>query len=223
MGKGVLGTDPILIKGHWYPTIYAQRESISSIINCGPYIPKYNETKQSTWQCNYNYTFYFKWGGTYPPQPDAENPESKGTFPVPDKLQEGIQIENPLKQKYNSIFKTWDYRRGSITKTALKRMQQDIETDDSLSTDSTGYSSKKRRRLLPTLQNPKEENKEIQASLLSLCEENIYQEPKEAQNIFQLIQEQHNQQQQLKHNLLILIADLKAKQRNLLHHTGYLA
>nr|UHK06232.1 MAG: ORF1 [Torque teno midi virus] len=223
MGKGVMGTDPILVKGHWYPTIYAQRESISSIINCGPYIPKYNETKQSTWQCNYNYTFYFKWGGTYPPQPDAENPESKGTFPVPDKLQEGIQIENPLKQKYNSIFKTWDYRRGSLTKTALKRMQQDLQTDDSLSTDSTGYSSKKRRKLLPTLQNPKEENKEIQASLLSLCEENIYQEPKETQNIFQLIQDQHNQQQQLKHNLLILIADLKAKQRNLLHHTGYLA
>ncbi len=120
-GKSPGGNTPILVNNHWYPSIYSQRESISQIINCGPYIPKYNENKESTWQCNYHYTFYFKWGGTYPPGPEAENPETKGTYPVPDKQQEAIQIDDPVKQKQAQIFKSWDYRRGSITKTAIKK------------------------------------------------------------------------------------------------------
>nr|UHK06341.1 MAG: ORF1 [Torque teno midi virus] len=222
-GKSPGGNTPILINNHWYPTLYAQRESISQIINCGPYIPKYNENKESTWQCNYHYTFYFKWGGTYPPGPEAENPETKGTYPVPDKQQEAIQIDDPIKQKHQQIFKSWDYRRGSITKTAIKRMQENLSTDDSLSTDSTGCSSPKKKRMLPTLQDPKKENKEIQKALHSLYEESTCQEPQTSTDLFQLIQHQHHQQQQLKHSLLTLVADLKSKQRNLLHQAGYLA
>nr|UHM26082.1 MAG: ORF1 [Torque teno midi virus] len=222
-GKGVENTDPIPFRNNtWYPTLYAQRDSISAIVNCGPYTPKYNETKESTWQLNYNYHFYFKWGGSYPPIPEAENPANKNTYPVPSNMQEAIQIADPLKQDYNTIFKPWDYRRGQITKTALKRMQENIQSDESLSTDSTGCSSPKKKRYLPTLQDPKKENKKIQDCLLSLCEESTWQEPKEDSNIFQLIQQQYQQQQQLKHNLLTLIADLKAKQRNILHHTGFL-
>lgn len=192
-------------------------------MNCGPYIPKYNETKNSTWQCNYHYKFYFKWGGSYPPTPDAENPESKNVYPVPDKQQETVSIADPISETYEKVFKTWDYRRGSLTKTAIKRMQQDLSSDDSLSTDSTGCSYKKRRKTLPTLQDPKKENKEIQDCLLSLCEKSTWQEPPPDTNIFQLLQQQHQQQQQLKHNLLTLIADLKSTQRTMLHQTGYLA
>lgn len=223
-GKGTNNTDPIFPKTKlWYPALFAQRDSISQIVNSGPYIPKYNETKESTWQCNYMYTFYFKWGGSYPPQQEAENPENKNTYPIPNNEQETIQIADPLKQKYNTIFKPWDYRRGSITKTALKRMYENLSDADSSSTDSTGSSWPKKKKLLPTLQDPKKENKEIQACLLSLCESTTYQEPKEDQNLFQLIKQQHKQQQQLKLNLLTLISDLKVKQRNLLHQSGFLA
>lgn len=223
-GRGTKDTDPWLFQNkYWYPSIYAQRESISQIVNCGPYVPKYNESKQSTWQLNYRYNFYFKWGGSYPPGQDAEDPEKKKKYPVPDKLQDTVSIADPISQKYSTIFKTWDYRRGSLTKTAIKRMQQNLQTDDSLSTDSTGCSSPKKKRMLPTLQNPKEENKEIQKCLLSLCEENTWQEPKEDTNIIQLLQQQHQQQQELKHNLLTLIANLKSQQRTILHQTGYLA
>nr|UHK06291.1 MAG: ORF1 [Torque teno midi virus] len=223
-GRGTKDTDPWLFQNkYWYPSIYSQRESISQIVNCGPYIPKYNENKQSTWQLNYRYNFYFKWGGSYPPGQDAEDPEKKKTYPVPDKQQETVSIADPLSQKQATIFKTWDYRRGSLTKTAIKRMQQNLQTDESLSTDSTSYSSPKRARLLPTLQDPKKENQEIQSCLLSLYEENTWQEPKEGTDIYQLLQQQHQQQQQLKHNLLTLIANLKSQQRTLLHQTGYLA
>lgn len=223
-GKSVGGTSPILLHTkYWYPSLYSQRESISQIVNCGPYVPKYNEDRDSTWQCNYNYTFYFKWGGSFPPGPDAENPEKKSTYPVPDKQQETISIADPLSQKYETIFKTWDYRRGSLTKTAIKRMQENLETDDSLSTDSTNYSSPKKKRRLPTLQDPKKENKKIQTCLQELCKESTWQEPTKDSDIFELLQQQHQQQQSLKLNLLTLIADLKSHQRNLLHQTGYLA
>nr|UHK06363.1 MAG: ORF1 [Torque teno midi virus] len=224
IGKGTNNTDPILPKNRlWYPALFAQRDSISQIVNCGPYIPKYNETKESTWQCNYFYNFYFKWGGSYPPQQEAENPENKNTYPIPNNEQQTVQIEDPLKQKYTTIFKPWDYRRGNITKTALKRMYENISDSESHSTDSTSSTSPKKKKLLPTLQDPKKENKEIQACLLSLCEDTSYQEPQETQDLFKLIQQQHKQQHQLKLNLLTLISDLKIKQRNLLHQSGFLA
>lgn len=223
-GKGPGNTDPILLhRKYWYPSLYGQRDSISQLVNCGPYVPKYNETKNSTWQCNYKYTFYFKWGGHYPPEQEAENPEKKNIYPVPDKQQETISIADPISEKYDTVFKSWDYRRGSLTRTAIKRMQENLQSDESLSTDSTGCSSKKKKKYLPTLQDPKKENKEIQKCLLSLCEENTWQEPPQDSNILELLQQQHQQQQSIKQNLLTLIADLKAKQRNLLHQTGYLA
>ena len=222
-GKGTNNTDPILFLGkYWYPSIYSQRESIASIINCGPLTPKYNQVRESTWQLNYNYTFYFKWGGAFPPIPDAENPATKDSYPVPDKFQESIQIANPEQQKAATILKTWDYRRGAITKKALKRMYQNLETDTALSTDSEQCSSPKQQRLLPLLQDPQEENKEIQECLHSLFEEPTCQEQTQTPDLLKLIYQQQQQQQQLKHNLLTLITDLKAKQRNILHHTGFL-
>nr|UHM26073.1 MAG: ORF1 [Torque teno midi virus] len=222
-GKGPGMTDPITFTNQtWYPSVYSQRDSISSIVNCGPYTPKYNETKESTWQCNYFYNFHFKWGGSYPPDQEAEDPTTKGKYPVPDKLHETIQIADPVKQKYKEIFKTWDYRRGTLTKKALKRMYDNLSTDESLRSDSTGCSSRKKTRMLPVLQNPKKENKEIQECLLSLCEETTCPDQEKTPDLFKLIQQQHNQQQQLKYNILTLISDLKSKQRNLLHQTGFL-
>lgn len=222
-GKGPGMTDPITFTNQtWYPSVYSQRDSISSIVNCGPYVPKYNETKESTWQCNYFYNFHFKWGGSYPPDQEAEDPTTKGKYPVPDKLHETIQIADPVKQKYKEIFKTWDYRRGTLTKKALKRMYDNLSTDESLQSDSTGCSSRKKTRMLPVLQNPKKENKEIQECLLSLCEETTCPDQEKTPDLFKLIQQQHNQQQQLKYNILTLISDLKSKQRNLLHQTGFL-
>lgn len=222
-GKGTNNTDPILfLSKYWYPSMYSQRDSISAIINCGPLVPKYNEVRESTWQLNYNYSFYFKWGGSFPPVPEATNPATKETYPVPDKFQESIQVADPEQQKAATILKTWDYRRGSITKKALKRMFENLETDQALSTDSEGSSSPKKQRVLPLLQDPQEENKEIQDCLHSLFEEHTFQEETQEPDLLKLIYQQQQHQQQLKCNLLTLITDLKAKQRNILHHTGFL-
>nr|UHK06354.1 MAG: ORF1 [Torque teno midi virus]UHM27423.1 MAG: ORF1 [Torque teno midi virus] len=221
--RGPNNTEPTLTAQHyWYPSLKTQLEAINDIVSTGPYIPKYGDIVNSTWQCNYNYDFYFKWGGSQQPDATAENPAKKGKYPVPDNQQEGLQIEDPDNQKIQTILRTWDYRRGSITKKALKRMYEHLETDDSLSTDSESSTSPKKKKLLPTLQDPKKESKKIKSCLQTLCEESTCQAPQEDPNLLQLIQQQHQQQQQLKHNLLTLITDLKHKQKTLLHQTGML-
>nr|UHK06314.1 MAG: ORF1 [Torque teno midi virus] len=222
-GKGPGGVDPVLKTTHnWYPNLYKQQEAIAEIVNCGPYIPKYQETRNSTWQLNYSYDFYFKWGGSQQPDATAADPSKKGKYEVPDKQSERLQIEDPDKQRVNTILRTWDYRRGSITKKALKRMYDYLETDETLSTDSGNSASPKKKKMLPTLQDPKKENKKIQTCLQGLCEESTCQPQEEDTNLIQLIQQQHQQQQQLKLNLLTLITDLKQKQRTVLHQTGML-
>nr|UHK07052.1 MAG: ORF1 [Torque teno midi virus] len=222
-GRGPNNTEPTLIAGnYWYPTLSSQLEIISDIVNTGPLIPKYSDIVNSTWECTYHYNFYFKWGGSYPPQPDAEDPSKKGKYEVPDKQSQRLQIVNPDTQNIQSILRTWDYRRGSITKKALKRMYQNIESDESLSTASDFSPSPKKKKKAPTLHNPTKENKKMQICLQSLCEESTCQEQAQTPDLLQLIQQQHQQQQQLKHNLLTLIADLKSKQRTVLHQTGML-
>nr|UHK06334.1 MAG: ORF1 [Torque teno midi virus] len=222
-GKLPGGEQPTFKTTHqWYPSLKTQLETINEIVNTGPYIPKYNETKNSTWQCNYHYNFYFKWGGSQQPEALATDPASKGKYPVLDPEQEGLQIEDPDKQKVASILKTWDYRRGQITNKALKRMYDNLETESSLSTDSSCCSSPKKKKVLPKLHNPKKESKKIKTCLQELCKESISPQEEEDPNILQLIQQQHQQQQQLKHNLLTLITDLKTKQRTMLHQQGLL-
>nr|UHK06211.1 MAG: ORF1 [Torque teno midi virus] len=206
----------------WYPNLKKQFQAIAQIVNCGPLTPKYDQTKNSTWQLNYNYSFYFKWGGSLPPNQDPENPETKPKYEVPDTLMQAIQAADPDKQKYKQIFKAWDYRRGTITKKAFKRMYEHLETDETLSTDSENYTPQKKKRVLPTLQHTEKENQKIQKCLLSLCEESTCQDPEDPNKLFQLIQQQHQQQRQLKLNLLTLVSELKSKQRALLHQTGLL-
>ncbi len=79
LGKDPGGFPPVLKSiDHWYPSLNTQLETIADIVNTGPYIPKYNETKNSTWQCNYRYNFYFKWGGSQQPDATADDPYKKG-------------------------------------------------------------------------------------------------------------------------------------------------
>ncbi len=73
------------------------------------------------------------------------------------------KLANPLNQEYQTIFKPWDYRRGSLTKNSLfKRMFQHLETAESISTDSTElllYHPKKSEKA-PTPPRPKRRKQE---------------------------------------------------------------
>lgn len=212
------------MKTRWYPTLNSQLETINNFVLTGPYIPKYGDDKDSTWQLKSRYSFYFKWGGPQQHDQTVADPAKQPQWNVPDHLQQGVQVSDPTKQKWETIFHPWDYRRGKLTEKALKRMYDNLSTDESLLSDADYQSPKKKARKPPVLKVPEQENKEIQSCLHSLFEKSTSQESQvqEEKNILQLIQQQKHQQQQLKLNLFTLIKDLKEQQKALLYHTGML-
>nr|UHK04873.1 MAG: ORF1 [Torque teno midi virus] len=211
-----------LQKKLWYPTCEHQIETINSIVQCGPYIPKYSDDRDSNWELPYHYIFYFKWGGPETPQQQASDPNSKNIYTVPDTMQGTIQISNPLKQSTESLLHNWDLRRGLITEKAFKRMYENIETDTDFQPDSED-SPRKRPRITGELQHPTEIQKEIKTCLQELCKESTCQEtPQTQEDIIQLILKQQHQQQQLKHNIVMLLQEIKHKQQMLQLTTGLL-
>nr|UHK04888.1 MAG: ORF1 [Torque teno midi virus] len=206
----------------WYPTCEHQVETINNFVECGPYIPKYGNDRDSTWELPYHYIFYFKWGGPTTPQQEITDPNTKNIYTVPDTLQGTVQISNPLKQSTESLLHNWDLRRGLITETAFKRMCENIETDTDFLPDSQETPAK-RPRLAGELLHPEEKNKEIKTCLQDLFKEDTFQEtPQTQEGIIHLIQQQREQQNQLKHNLLMLLQEMKYKQQMLQLTTGLL-
>ena len=203
-------------KALWYPNVENQVNTIASIVQCGPYIPKYAYQDQSTWELTYKYIFYFKWGGPYVSDQPVQNPKTQGKYPVPDTVTQAIQISNPLKQTCKAMLRDWDYRRGIVTTTALKRMSEHLPTDSSVQSDDT-ETPKKKKKTTAEIPYYQEKTEEMQSCLLSLFEESTCQEP---ENLQQLILHQQQQQQKLKSNILKLLMDLKHQQRILQHHTG---
>nr|UHM27052.1 MAG: ORF1 [Torque teno midi virus] len=207
-------------KTYWYPSVYWQLKTLNALVESGPFIPKLSEERNSTWELKYKYKFYFKWGGAQGPEEDVKNPAQLSTYDVPDTIPKRLQITNPSKQATESIIHPWDIRRGIIKASAIKRMYKHLETDTDFECSSEEEVPTKRTRTGAELQNPQKKIQEIQTCLQSLCEENTYQEI--PQTIQELIQQQHTQQQQLKHSILKLLIDIKDKQKMLQLQTGLL-
>lgn len=207
-------------RAHWYPNIYDQLPVINAIVESGPLVPKYSQTKNSTWELKYFYNFFFKWGGPEITEPQVTDPAAQPTYPVPDTMLQTIQVRDPKKQRYDSILHPWDYRRGAIKESALKRIRENLSIDTTYLPDE---SPKKRKRVTgPCLTAPEEEDQEVKACLQALCEESSYQEIQEEESLHQLIKQQHQKQQELKWNILRLLSDLKEKQQQLQLQTGFI-
>nr|UHK06575.1 MAG: ORF1 [Torque teno midi virus] len=208
---------------HWFPTLSHQLKSINNIVMSGPFIPKLENIRESTWELWSNYTFYFKFGGASLPDAETANPGEQGTYPIPNTQQQAIQVCNPEKASPYTTLHSWDFRRGIITSKAFKRMCENQETDTDFQAD--GETPQKKRKVIlrgNALQAQEEEIQEIQSCLHSLCEENTCQDFQEKEDLLLLIQQQQQQQQQIKQHLLKLIIDLKNKQKLLQLQTGVL-
>nr|UHK06974.1 MAG: ORF1 [Torque teno midi virus] len=203
----------------WYPTAEKQQQIINAIVESGPYMPRLSNLKYSTWELDYRYKFFFKWGGPQVSDPAVEDPCQRGKYPVPDTVQKKLQITNPEKCKTEELFHDWDLRRGFITSTALKRMSENLQTDSSLQSDDS-ESPKKKRKITKELQCQTQKQEKIQECLLSLFEENTCQESPE--DLQQFIQQQQQQQHLLKRNILQLLTHLKKAQRCTELQTGLL-
>nr|UHK04096.1 MAG: ORF1 [Torque teno midi virus] len=221
-GKGPYGEQPTpYMTSKWFPRLEHQQETINAIVTTGPYVPKLDNQRNSTWELKSKYIFYFKWGGAELPEQETANPKNQGTYEVPDKFKQ-LQIANPEKQAAYKLLHSWDWRRGFVTKKALKRICQDSETDETNSNISdTGTPTKKPKLIGNAAKIHQEEEEQIQSCLLSLCEESTCQEEK-TQEIKDLIKQQQQQQQHLKLNMLKLISDLKRRQTMLQLQTGLL-
>lgn len=207
-------------KTYWYPSMRWQKKTLNAIVESGPFVPQYSEDKKSTWELKYEYLFYFKWGGPYTEEPEIKNPQELDTWDAPDKLPKTIQIQNPAKQSTESMLHPWDWRRGIIKKTAIKRMYEHLETDTEFQPSSEEASPTKKRKGA-ALQNPQKETQEINHCLQELFKKNTFQE-QETQTVQQLLQQQQQYQEQLKLNILTLLFQLKEKQRAIQQQTGLL-
>nr|UHK06022.1 MAG: ORF1 [Torque teno midi virus] len=223
-GQGPFGTKvPNKFLDKWYPTLEYQQEAISSIVKAGPYVPKPDPTK-ANWELPYKCTFYFKWGGSYHQETQIYNPKDKTDYPVPDNLQSALQVTDPQQQIPQTMLHSWDYRRDIITKTALKRMSEHLETKSDLSTDADSSPPRKickQSLCAPLLQ---DQQTQEQTCLHSLFEESICQDQEEEKetSIKQLIQQQQHQQQRIKYKLLQLLTHMKRQQQQLQLNTGIL-
>lgn len=203
---------------HWYPSVYNQTEIINGIVTAGPYVPKYSQTRNSTWELHTFYEFFFKWGGPEITEQPVADPAQQPIYDALDKQYATIQVRDPSKQIFESIIHPWDYRRGILKTSALKRIQDNMSTESSFQEDSPPH--KKRKVTGPCLTLPEQEQEEIQSCLQELCKESTFQE-EETPNLQQLIQQQREQQQQIKYNLLKLISELKEQQNMLKLQTGF--
>lgn len=203
----------------WYPTANWQKGTLNTLTCSGPLVPKFNDQKASTWELNYSYKFFFKWGGPQVQDPHVEDPCTRNKYPVPDTIQQGIQISNPEKQHTQSILHDWDFRRGFVTSTALKRMSEYLETDTDFQSDDS-ETPKKKRRITKEIPAQIQKEEKIKKCLLSLCEEPTCQE--ETQDLHKLIKQQQQQQQLLRKNILKLMTHLKKSQASMELQTGLL-
>nr|UHM26194.1 MAG: ORF1 [Torque teno midi virus] len=201
----------------WYPNTLKQQEAINGIVETGPYIPKYANLKESTWELNYKYISYFKWGGPEITDQPVQDPKHQDRYDVPDTYTKTIQVTDPLKNTCQAMLRAWDFRRGIITKRAFERMSENLQIDSSIESDDS-ETPKKKKRYTAELPHPEEKTKKIKTCLLSLFEEPTCQDQEE--DIHKLIQQQQLQQQKLKQNILQLLLDLKTKQRMLQLQAG---
>lgn len=222
MGKGAY--DSILSvwdQNHWYPLLKHQLQTINALVCTGPFIPKLDTIKDSTWELYSEYIFYFKFGGAALPDAETKDPATQGSHDVPDRLTKKIQVLNPQKNIAAAALHSWDYRRGIITSTAYKRMCENAETDSDFTAD---VPKKKKKTSLQGNSLPiiSREAQEVQSCLQSLYEESTFQEIPQEKTIEQLLREQQQQQLHIKNNLLLLINNLKKKQKLLQLQTGIL-
>nr|UHM26266.1 MAG: ORF1 [Torque teno midi virus] len=211
-GQGEYGSPPLIdTQKRWIPTLRRQLSVINDIVNTGPYsgVPQ-----GKGFDLPIEYKFFFKWGGTLVNLQNIQDPSKQDTFPVPRDQFDRIQIKNPTGPK-STEFHHWDYRRGILTKKALKRVLEDSGDESLSSTDSEELIPKKRRAGEPEIYN-QEDSRTHQ--VLQAYKECISKEKETTPDLQQL----HKQQLHFQRQLLRMICQLQQKQRDLSIMTGQL-
>lgn len=133
-GVGPYGTDreqvPDIYLNNWYPCWQYQKEAIEDLLMSGPAVCK----NRNNIHAHMGYTFYFKWGGNPTTMDSVYDPSTQPTYALPNKISQGLEIENPEKDPTKTLY-PFDIRRDFITQTAAKRLKKESTTTTSLFTD----------------------------------------------------------------------------------------
>lgn len=211
-GQGEYGSPPLVdSQKRWLPTVRRQLSVVNDIVNTGPYsgVPQ-----GKGFDLPIEYKFYFKWGGTLVNLQNIQDPSKQDSFPVPSDQFDRIQIKNPAGAQ-STEFHHWHYRRGILTKKAIKRVLEDSGDESLSSTDSEELIPKKRRAGEPEVFN-QEDSRTHQ--VLQAYKECLSKEKEKTPDLQQL----HKQQLHFQRQLLRMICQLQQKQRDLSIMTGQL-
>nr|UHM26311.1 MAG: ORF1 [Torque teno midi virus] len=200
-------------KNKWAPTIRHQQSLINDICMGGPYsaLPS-----GKSFDLAMKYKCYFKWGGTVVRSQTVNDPENQEAFPLPNENIQRLQIKDPSTQDYKAEFHKWDYRRGMLTGTAIKRALQDSESDPLSSTDSEEEAAKRRRLGEPTISHPKSS---ISSRVQCLFEETTCQPSQETQ---EKILKHKLRNHKLKQLILRSLIQMERKQQLMALTTGHI-
>nr|UHK03801.1 MAG: ORF1 [Torque teno midi virus] len=198
----------------WYVKNSMQSPAINNIVTCGPFVAR--PDKEFSWCVDMSYTVYFKWGGTTPLSQPITDPATQNTYPLPGDLSQRLQVRDPKKQKE---LHPWEYRRGMLTETALKRMLEDSETSEN-SDFFTETPTKKKKTGEDPLVYLSGDPYSVQHSsgTESSDQEEENQETPETLQLY--IQQQQRKQRRLKHKLFHFLKKIQDRQRSLSILTG---
>lgn len=130
-GKGRLPYNQFKISPQWetlwYPMLFNQEPVMEAIVNCGPWMPRDDESK--SWQLTMGYKFNFILGGSLPPGQAPVDPCTRPTHELPEShmLERAVQVSDP--SRVEVPFHHWDIRRGLFSDKSVKRVQE-YSTDD---------------------------------------------------------------------------------------------
>lgn len=132
------GTSPYRPKGettpsdklHWHPKTSFQQRTINTIATSGPGVVKLPPNVSVEGHCKYS--FYFKLGSCSAPTKTIENPEMQPTNTKTNNFLQKPSLQSPELPLQNFLY-NFDWRRGMLTETALKRMQKYTIAETTLS------------------------------------------------------------------------------------------
>nr|UGV35432.1 MAG: ORF1 [TTV-like mini virus] len=116
----------------WHPQFQYQQEIYNDICTSGPGTAKV--PNNTNIEAKVEYCFYFKWGGDLPPMSVIEDPTEQPFYPVPSNKYAATSLQNPESRPERLLY-SFDERRGTLTKKALKRISKDWETKTTFITD----------------------------------------------------------------------------------------
>ena len=147
---------------HWLPKHKYQQVAIDNICKTGPGTVK---TSKNSIEAHCFYKFYFKWGGCPNELENIADPVQQPKYPLPSKLIQGIEIQNPETSPTKEIY-DFDFRRHMLTKKAATRITKDSKTTTTLFTDSTAWSADPQAEETPSEKTQESEEEETAESVL---------------------------------------------------------